>query len=209
MVEADEVRSASMPTVNANGPGLMEWSLDFEIRPSTMRFFDPLPLLLSIVTEVPGLRSHSGSLYTILAELYSNAMEHGVLKLDSKLKQNPEGFAQYYTLREQRLEKLQDGYVRFHFTHHTQEWGGRLIMSIKDSGDGFDISKNINNDHKTDGYCGRGIPLIRTMCESLEYVGKGNEVSVIYHWHNERQPQSQVPPEASAKPQSQAGSNAA
>jgi serine phosphatase RsbU (regulator of sigma subunit) len=185
MVPPDQVQSASMPTFNANGPGLMEWSLGFEVKPSTMRFFDPLPLLLNIITEVPGLRSHSGSLYTILAELYSNAMEHGVLQLDSKLKENPEGFAKYYALRTQRLENLKEGFVHFKFTHDTREWGGRLVISIQDSGEGFPFAKNINNQHKTDGYCGRGIPLIRTMCESLDYLGNGNEVRVVYHWHNE------------------------
>lgn len=187
MVEPQEVKSASMPTFNSNGPGLMEWSLDFEVRPSTMRFFDPLPLLLNIITEVPGLRSHSGSLYTILAELYSNAMEHGVLQLDSKLKSTPEGFATYYQQRTERLETLKDGFVKFCFAHDTREWGGRLTMSIKDSGPGFPFEKNIDNEHKTSGYCGRGIPLIRSMCESLEYSGSGNEVKVVYHWHNELQ----------------------
>ena len=192
MVTAEQVQSASMPTFNSNGPGLMEWSLDFEVRPSTMRFFDPLPLLLNIITEVPGLRSHSGSLYTILAELYSNAMEHGVLRLDSKMKETPQGFAQYYDLRNKRLEDLKEGFVRFRFSHDTREWGGRLAMTIQDSGPGFPFAKNIDNEHKTDGYCGRGIPLIRTMCESLEYLGNGSEVKVVYHWHNELQPEQQA-----------------
>lgn len=209
MVDPDEVNSASMPTFNTNGPGLMEWSLDFEVKPSTIRFFDPLPLMLNIITEVPGLRSHSGSLYTILAELYSNAMEHGVLKLDSKLKQSPEGFAEYYALRTERLENLKEGYVRFHFTHQTRENGGRLIISIEDSGEGFPFKQNINNEHKTDGYCGRGIPLIRTMCESLDYVGNGNEVRVVYRWHNEMKMDSNLKNSSKNKSDKDQGSNAA
>ena len=212
MVAADEVNSASMPSFNTDGPGLMEWSLSFEVRPSTIRFFDPLPLLLNIITEVPGLRSHSGSLYTILAELYSNAMEHGVLKLDSSLKDSPEGFAEYYALRTQRLKSLSDGFIRFQFSHDTYEWGGRLVIAVKDSGNGFAVEKNIDNEHKTDGYCGRGIPLIRTMCESLDYLGDGNEVRVVYRWDNEAQAHNRSGQDQSGQSQpgqNQSGSNAA
>ncbi|MGH1472225.1 MAG: SpoIIE family protein phosphatase [Cellvibrionaceae bacterium] len=185
MVEHSQVSSASMPEYSSNGPGLMEWNLDFEVMPSTFKKFDPLPLLLSIITEVPGLRSHSGSLYTILSELYSNALEHGVLKLDSALKDTPQGFAEYYNERTNRLESLQSGFIRFHFSHATTEEGGKLTIRITDSGDGFKFEDKIGNDHKTVGYCGRGIPLIKTMCESFQYHGSGNEIEVIYSWEND------------------------
>ena len=38
-------------------------------------------------------------------------------------------------------------------------------------------------EHKTEGYCGRGIPLINTMCKSVRYLDPGNKVEVIYEWH--------------------------
>ncbi len=186
MVSPDEVNSDSMPTYTTDGPGLMEWSLVFEILPSTFRLFDPLPLMLNILTEVPGLRSHSGTLYTILAELYSNALEHGVLGLDSKLKQSPDGFAEYYQQRTECLNAIKQGYVRFRFSHASFESGGELKIRLEDSGEGFPYENNIDNDHRTEGYCGRGIPLIRTMCESVTYFGNGNEIEVIYRWDNHK-----------------------
>ena len=53
--------------------------------------------------EVPGLRPHSSRLYTILAELYSNALEHGVLGLSSRLKSSSDGFGEYYAQRSLKL----------------------------------------------------------------------------------------------------------
>lgn len=66
----------------------VEWELRFEVRPTSFKSFDPLPFLLNILTEEPDLRGFSGSLYTILAELYSNALEHGVLGLGGRFKKN-------------------------------------------------------------------------------------------------------------------------
>lgn len=184
MVEAHQVSSKSMPTYLSTGAGLMEWSLDFEIKPSTFRCFDPLPLLLGLVTEVPGLRSHGGTLYTILSELYSNALEHGVLKLDSTLKEAPDGFAQYYRLRSQRLASVAEGYIRFHLSHDSREEGGRLTIRLVDSGDGFPHERIMSAQQAGSTYSGRGIPLIRDMCEVLQYRGKGNEVEAVYGWSN-------------------------
>ncbi|NIB43203.1 fused response regulator/phosphatase [Pseudomaricurvus alkylphenolicus] len=162
--------------------GMMEWSMDLELQPSTFRLFDPLPLLLNILVEVPGLRTHSGSLYTILAELYSNALEHGVLGLSSELKHTPEGFAEYYQQRQQRLDTLEEGTVAFSMDHRVLGDGGELILKVTDSGTGFDHQNNIDNPHKRVGYSGRGIPLIRTLCHSLRYIGTGNQVEVVFRW---------------------------
>jgi hypothetical protein len=64
--------------------------------------------------EVHDLRPRGGALYTVLAELYSNALEHGLMGLDSRLKCDAEGFARYYAERRERLQNLSHGFVRFH-----------------------------------------------------------------------------------------------
>lgn len=161
--------------------GPPDWSMSYELRPLTLREFNPLPLLTHLLMEVPGLRPHSGKIYTILAELYSNALEHGVLGLNSALKASPTGFAEYYGQRVSRLESLDDGKVIFHLDHEPMENGGRLTMRVQDSGEGFEHDDK-DEEHKTSGYCGRGIPLINTMCESVRYLGNGNQVEVVFLW---------------------------
>lgn len=181
----ENIHSKSYESGHASRPGLMEWALDFEVKPATFRFFDPLPLLLNILVEVPGLRKHSGTLYTMLSELYSNALEHGVLGLDSNLKLSPDGFVQYYKQRKLRLENMTEGFVRFHFAHTTSDDGGTLTIVVADSGQGFDYSNLNMEELKTEGYCGRGIPLIASMCNSLRYMGKGNQVEIVFSWSND------------------------
>lgn len=182
MVDPEAVNNKSLDYEPQRYGGMLEWSLDLELKPSTFRMFDPLPLLLNILVEVPGLRSHSGNLYTILAELYSNALEHGVLGLDSSWKQTPEGFARYYEERKKRVNVLEEGYVQFKLDHQVQAEGGALTIRVSDSGAGFQHEANINNNHKSEGYSGRGIPLIRTLCDSLRYIGKGNQVEAVFRW---------------------------
>lgn len=165
--------------------GLMEWSLSLELKPSTFRMFDPLPLLLSILVEVPGLRTHSGVLYTVLAELYSNALEHGVLGLPSTWKASAEGFERYYRERQQRIEALEDGFVHFDLQHELQDHGGRLTIAVRDSGQGFDYEHTLKADPVTQGYSGRGIPLLMSLCHSVRYSGNGNAVEVVFLWHND------------------------
>jgi CheY-like chemotaxis protein len=161
--------------------GPPDWAMSYELRPLTLKEFNPLPLLTHLLMEVPGLRPHSGKIYTILAELYSNALEHGVLGLESALKASPTGFAEYYGQRMSRLDTLDVGSVTFHLDHKPWENGGRLTIRVQDTGPGFDHGDKDDN-HKTAGYSGRGIPLINTMCESVRYLGNGNQVEVVFVW---------------------------
>lgn len=163
--------------------GPKDWSMTYELRPQTLREFNPLPLITHLLMEVPGLRPHSGKIYTILSELYSNALEHGVLGLKSDLKASADGFARYYRERTQKLAELYEGAVKFHIDHQPVEDGGVLTIVVEDSGPGFDYQTRENAEHKTEGYSGRGIPLIRTLCRSVRYLPPGNKVQVVFDWH--------------------------
>ncbi|WP_020209472.1 ATP-binding SpoIIE family protein phosphatase [Gilvimarinus chinensis] len=169
------------PTSSAHEPSrLAEWSLLFEVKPSSFAIFDPLPMLLSVLLEVPGLRNHSGTLYTVLSELYSNALEHGVLQLDSTMKADPQGFDRYYQLRKSRTEEVKEGYIRITLAHQTFAEGGCLQVTVEDSGPGFDVDRlkpEVSND-----YSGRGLTLVESLCDSLEYHKPGNRVCATYRW---------------------------
>ncbi len=47
-------------------------------------------------------------IFAVLAEMVSNALDHGVLGLSSDIKENPDGFIQYFCEREERLKTLSD-----------------------------------------------------------------------------------------------------
>lgn len=179
--ELDESEAAPGKDVAKSGPQ-MDWVFTYQLRPPSLRTFNPLPLMTHILMEVPGLRPHSGQLYTILSELYSNALEHGLLGLSSELKHSAHGFADYYRQRTEQIEKLVEETVTIILDHKPTETGGELIISVKDDGPGFDFESKKDNEHRTEGYSGRGIPLIRTLCSSLTYHDRGNHVQVVYPW---------------------------
>ncbi|ARU57577.1 MAG: fused response regulator/phosphatase [Pseudomonadales bacterium] len=173
--------------LNATGlVGAKNWAFSYELRSETLREFNPLPLMLHLTMEVPGLRLHSGSIYTVMAELFSNALEHGILGLDSKLKSTPEGFARYYSERARKLEGLTDDWIRFQIDHKPDGPGGIITIKVEDSGPGFDYGKYA--DYKLDQnkkFSGRGIPLLMTLCKSVDFNEAGNAVEVEYHWQPE------------------------
>ncbi len=178
---------AYLPDMQA-GPmaGPVGWHMVYRMEADTLRHFNPLPLLMHVMMEVPGLRVMGGELHTVLAELFSNAFEHGVLGLDSSLKTSPQGFMEYYRRREQQLQQLEDGFVEVRMRHEGDGHSGRLILQVEDSGPGFDYqalpqydqSNSANQKH----YCGRGIPLLSEICQRLSYQGKGNRVEAVIDW---------------------------
>lgn len=162
--------------------GSDDWKLVYELGPRSLRSSNPLPLLQHVVMEVPQLRQHVGEIYTVLAELYSNSLEHGLMLLDSSLKSSPQGFAAYYQSRAIGLQSLK-GKIRFEFSCSIDGDAGELIIGVVDSGPGFDYQQVLNNPERKDtAYFGRGLRLLGELCQSLEYHGSGNEVRVVFAW---------------------------
>ncbi len=170
----------------ASGPlsGPVDWEMSYHLGPETLRNFNPLPLMIHIMMEVPGLRVMGGQLYTVMAELFSNAFEHGVLGLKSELKRSSDGFMQYYQEREARLAGLSEGHVIISMKHQGDGRSGQLVLRLEDSGLGFDFASVFDErkDSVSAQYSGRGIPLVNQICESLEYKGRGNIVEAVIRW---------------------------
>lgn len=188
-----EIRMESLENLNHPGYNFteqdllaqVEWEMRFEVKPTSFKSFDPLPFLLNVLTEEPDLRGFSGSLYTILAELYSNALEHGVLGLGGDLKKSPEGFTEYYTKREKLLNEITEGFVHIYFTYSSNIEGGSLTLRIEDSGAGFDFSSRQGKELSITGYSGRGIGIVEKLCKTVRYYGSGNKVEVVFAWIND------------------------
>lgn len=168
--------------------GPEEWTCAYEIQGCTLGEFNPLPLLLHICMEVPGLRRKSGEIYTLLSELYNNALEHGVLELPSEWKYTPEGFDRYYSERTERLGRVSDHYIRFSFHHEPMAWGGRLSVVCEDSGRGFDFRNHpvlqaTEMAQSGPRYGGRGLALLRRLANSVRFHEQGNRAEIVYDWY--------------------------
>ncbi|WLI11087.1 MULTISPECIES: fused response regulator/phosphatase [Pseudomonas] len=160
----------------------LDWSVSFEFRAATLKRFNPLPYLLQLLLEVHGLRAQSGALYSVLAELYSNALEHGVLGLDSSLKRDASGFARYYQQRNTRLDELRDGYVRVHLQVTPTGEGGCLTVRVEDSGKGFDVARVMERPVDDVRLSGRGVSLIRQLSDRASWSDNGRSARVEFFW---------------------------
>ncbi|WP_121105669.1 fused response regulator/phosphatase [Pseudomonas sp. WPR_5_2] len=175
--------SPPVPVYSDSGQSCpLDWSVSFEFRAATLKRFNPLPYLLQLLLEVHGLRAQSGALYSVLAELYSNALEHGVLGLDSSLKRDLAGFARYYQQRNSRLDGLQDGYVRVHLEVTPQDEGGCLVIRVEDSGVGFDVDRVMERPIDPVRLSGRGVSLIRQLGRNASWSDDGRSARVEFFW---------------------------
>ena len=151
-----------------------EWKLSLRFNGPRLRETNPVPILVNYLIEMEELEEERQSLFTVMTELYVNALDHGVLGLDSGLKADPAGFSHYFQAREKRLESLDSGYVIFNLSVEQESTRRSILLRIEDSGKGFDFANHepAGGDHTA--LSGRGIMLVRDLCESLEFHGRGN-----------------------------------
>ena len=171
---------------NVNKPS-MQWSLEFEMSASVLKNDNFLPLLLQNVIDIQGLQPYREQIYTIMAEMYSNALEHGMLNLESSLKSGTDGFANYYGLREKRLADLDHGFIKIELNNEPIRSGGELIISIEHSGSSFDFETYLENIQKDNNQAhGRGIMLLQKLCSDIKYSKQGRKLQVSYQWQHEQ-----------------------
>ena len=182
LLEAAQVSPPALVYSDSGQSCPLDWSVSFEFRAATLKRFNPLPYLLQLLLEVHGLRAQSGALYSVLAELYSNALEHGVLGLDSSLKRDASGFTRYYQQRNARLDELQDGYVRVHLQVTPKGEGGCLTVRVEDSGKGFDIARVMERPVEGVRLSGRGVSLIRQLGRNASWSDDGRSARVEFFW---------------------------
>ncbi|MCO4799544.1 MAG: SpoIIE family protein phosphatase [Colwelliaceae bacterium] len=174
---------------------LPTWSYHLHLTGKLLKTVNPIPLVMNQINDIEGAGEHWQSLYTILTELFVNALDHGVLQLNSSLKDSAEGFSQYFNERAKRLDNLPvntinspDNFVRITLEYFPLSHGGKMIINIKDSGKGFDIVDVMkrNNIAENDGIklSGRGVELVNQLCDTLEYLEHGTSVTASYIWHD-------------------------
>jgi len=161
----------------------LTWKSSMELQAAALRKVNPVPVLIHSVMEVQDLIEHRETIFLIVTELFANALDHGLLQLDSSMKESSEGFMHFYATREQRLSQLVDGVIKIHFSHRPTDMGGRLTIRVQDSGNGFDFKKTVQQLDGNQQKFGRGISLVHSLCKEVEYSGNGNRVKAIFEWN--------------------------
>ncbi len=159
-----------------------EWNIEVRLCGQSICNVDPVPQLVELTSEIQGFEAHRNQLHSVVTELFSNALEHGVLGLDSAMKNTREGFSEYVKRREAYTSLTEDSWIRIRLENHPTENGASLLVEVKDSGPGFDIDRHTASQPKEKDFGGRGISLVRRLCKVVEYVAPGNLVRAQYFW---------------------------
>ncbi|MGY3572389.1 ATP-binding SpoIIE family protein phosphatase [Vibrio paucivorans] len=180
------ILSMTFPIINGNDATKPSEDTYFSSVPMQTTLNFPAPILkeVSVMSEVRQYLSgtlnggqHLDLVCSVLSELFANAIEHGLLHLKSSLKEDPDGFFEFYQLREERLKELtNDAWVKLDLNYEPD--AKRLTMDLEHNGEGFDYHKlNMANSDQTHG---RGIVLASELCDSLTYSKEGKRVSAVY-----------------------------
>jgi two-component system, HptB-dependent secretion and biofilm response regulator len=174
IAEQEEISKALKPA---------EWSMRFSLDMQSLRNFDILPYIMQGINGLQSIPNGRSVVHTVLTEIYANALDHGLLKLDSSIKSSPDGYMAFYQQKQTRLETINEGNIQIELSHELKPGGGgKLVIHVVDSGEGFDF-KNRNTDlSQIKGYSGRGMGLISKLCKEVKFLGKGNVIMVLYEW---------------------------
>ena len=159
----------------------MGWTMTLRLEADSLRTMKIPLVVLKIIEEDKRLRGHKQNLDLIFSELLSNALDWGVLRLDSSLKKDEEGFDKYFALRQEGLNALSEGWIMIDLEYAPLDVGGKLTLRVEDSGPGFDY-RNLDAFYDNAVYGGRGIHRVRALCEEFAYYGNGSRVNAVYGW---------------------------
>lgn len=144
---------------------------------------DPVPLLLNQLVELEDLGHKRSTLFTVLTELYLNALDHGILGLDPIIKNRDQSFMVYQQEKERRIKELTEGHISIRI-HSGHRGNSRAVhIEIADSGSGFDyhsVMKKVSE--KQEAFLGRGLLLVSSLADQLRFSQTGNRVHAILCW---------------------------
>jgi DNA-binding response OmpR family regulator len=159
----------------------IEWQFTLTLTAPQLRQTDIVPMLLHVVNQIEheGVQGVSGKLFLVLSELFNNALDHGLLGLDSVLKNDPLGMDRYFEERTARLNRLEQGEIKIKLSRISLAHGPCLKIDITDSGEGFDfMALRAGTPGASMRRHGRGIALVESMSGRLHYSDNGKKSHV-------------------------------
>ncbi|MBA4383003.1 MAG: hypothetical protein C0406_10600 [Sideroxydans sp.] len=169
-------------SANFSEAGLVtSWQVEMTFTAPQLKHLDVVPMLMNITSTIETGGVDAGA-FMVLSELFNNALDHGVLKLDSVLKHADDGMAEYYDTRAARLEALEEANIRICVSLIESEQGQWLKLSVHDSGDGFEYEQYQRRGVSENQRHGRGLNLVCSMCDRVEFTDKGASVVAYLPW---------------------------
>lgn len=117
-------------------------------------------------------------MFVIVSEMVSNALDHGILQLQSSIKEDDDGFFRYFQEREKKMEMLTDNdAIELSLRHEKLDVGTQLIIAVEDTGPGYDFANNVLQPETL--LSGRGLQMIKNLAKRVEVFAPGNRIEAI------------------------------
>ncbi len=155
---------------------LVPFDITVDLDAELLKTIDPIHELIIMVSSQNGMQGIRSDFSTVLSELYNNALDHGLLQLDSAMKKSTDGFFEYFEARLEKLAQLHDGNISIHVSYEPDS--KTLELTVSDSGPGFDVA-NLCKTKETDSF-GRGILLVKELCQNVTYTDGGSTAKVSF-----------------------------
>ncbi|PYE31203.1 serine phosphatase RsbU (regulator of sigma subunit) [Idiomarina fontislapidosi] len=161
---------------------LNDYHLPFQLRvvltEDDIQNRDPMQRMVDSLTKLDALQPHKTSLYLLFAESFNNLLEHSVLGMQSKLKQQ-ESFERYYEERQSRIERLQG--LEIYFDINYQPDVQKLSFTLSSNTEHrFDGRHNAKASEVSEETFGRGLNLITQVADKVEWRDNGSLLFVSY-----------------------------
>ena len=160
------------------------WRMSFKLEAPVLKKMDPMPMLMQGISELEDVGGHKQAIYLIMRELYANALEHGILRLDSRIKQQENGFERFFSEKEKLLNELNKGFVEIEIAFSIADQNRIVEITIRDSGNGFTFGE-MEKSNAGSSYHGRGISMLNNLCGRVLYNDVGNQATAVYTWVSE------------------------
>ena len=162
-------------------PLIPAFQADFHLDPRCHSLRDVQPRVLSLIMGFKVDHGHTQLFAMLLHEALTNAVEHGLLGLDSAIK--TQGFEAFEQHRKRALARPETGAVRFAITLLHEEGDPlcairRIQAEVEDPGPGFDWRAWLaSGADPSPRPFGRGIALLRGLAQDLEFNEAGNRMA--------------------------------
>lgn len=157
------------------------WKFEVELGPQQLRGDDAVPMLMQWVESMGIDGPLEKKCFIVLTELFTNALDFGLLGLERHPYQLGEGLHRYTNERLRRLSELAAGSIRISVEHPGTAGRPRLILRINDSGHGFDAQSYTDGASGDAAPSGRGIALVRSLASKLTYSADGREACAEFN----------------------------
>ncbi|MGX5913683.1 ATP-binding SpoIIE family protein phosphatase [Aliidiomarina sp. Khilg15.8] len=164
------------PRPDYSQPSPLSFTVHVELDADDIRQQDPINRMVRDLAHIEGFSRFKAQIFTVLQETYNNAVEHGLLQLDSNLKQGPDGFERYYEEYERRLQTLEQGLVRIDIEYKAKQ--STLHIRVTDSGPGW-CAQPQPEVVSMDETFGRGLRLVKELTTQMSWSNGGRCIECV------------------------------